>query len=306
MGEFEIRGAGALDALQYLCTNDFRTMTLGRVRYTMLCNESGGIIDDLVVCKLAEDRYLLVVNAANRAKDAAWIQGHLLAGAAFRDLSDNYAQIALQGPAAPGILAKLSETIPEKYYTLVEKGTVAGIPCIVSRTGYTGEVGYELYCAPDKAVALWEALLDAGAPEGLVPCGLGARDTLRLEAAMPLYGHEMDDTVTPFEANLHFGVKMDKGVFIGRKAIEGKEEPKRTRVGLKVTGGIARGGEIPFHTGAPCGKTSSGTFCPFLKQALAMALLDDRALAALGTAREVDVRGRKLAAEVVALPFYKR
>jgi aminomethyltransferase len=317
MGEFVIKGPGALDALQRLLTNDFTDMPTGRVRYTLMCNESGGVIDDLVVCKMAEDRYFLVVNAANREKDAAWIRGRLASPAAdaklpadFEDISDTLAQIALQGPASLEILSSLSDTIPQKYYTLIEKGSVAGIPCIVSRTGYTGEPGYELYCAPATAPVLWEKLLVAGNDAGLIPCGLGARDTLRLEAAMPLYGHEMDDTVNPFEAGLGFAVKMEKPDFTGKAALAaalaaGNGKTARVRVGLRVTGrGIIREHAEVFCGGKLAGRTTSGTFCPWLKEALAMALLD-RAASELGTVVEVDVRGRMIPAEVCALPFYK-
>jgi aminomethyltransferase len=305
MGEFVLKGPGSLGALQRLFTNDFTGMSIGRVRYTLMCNESGGIIDDLVVCKMAEDRYFLVVNAANREKDAAWIRARLGGDTAFEDVSDSFAQIALQGPASLEILSSLSATIPRKYYTLIEKGKVAGIPCIVSRTGYTGELGYELYCAPAEAPALWEGLLEAGKGAGLIACGLGARDTLRLEAAMPLYGHEMDETVNPFEAGLGFAVKMAKDDFTGKAALAGKEKPSRIRTGLRVTGqGIIREQADLYCRGKLAGRSSSGTFCPFLKKALAMALLDAEA-AGPGTRIEADVRGKTVAAEVCALPFYK-
>jgi aminomethyltransferase len=310
MGEFLITGSGALRALQRLLTNDFTNMYIGRVRYTLLCNDQGGIIDDLVVCKLDEERYLLVVNAATRAKDAAWIKAHLDAAsggsAVFEDISDTMAQIALQGPASPGILATISNTIPEKYYTLLEKGSAGGIDCIVSRTGYTGETGFELFCAPKDAVGLWEKILEAGKGAGIVPCGLGARDTLRLEAAMPLYGHEMSETITPFEAGLSFAVKMEKDGFIGKAALAGKEQPERTRVGIRITGkGIAREGSEVFAGGRSVGVVTSGTFCPHLEAALAMALLE-RSAASPGTGLELEVRGRRIAGEVCPLPFYSR
>jgi aminomethyltransferase len=311
MGEFVIKGPAALENIQRLFTNDFTNMTTGRVRYTLMCNDSGGIIDDLVVCKMEEGRYMLVVNAANRDKDAAWIQSHLdKAGAAddvsFEDISDTLAQIALQGPAAPAILAPLSQTIPEKYYTLIEKGSVAGIDCIVSQTGYTGEAGFELYCKSADAEALWEKLLEAGKGSGVIPCGLGARDTLRLEASMPLYGHEMNETVNPFEAGLAFAVKMNKESFIGKNALAGKEKPARIRTGLRITGrGIAREDSTIFCQGKIVGRTTSGTFCPYLKEALAMALVNSE-IAVPGTPVEVDVRGRKIEGEICTLPFYKR
>jgi aminomethyltransferase len=307
MGEFVIEGPAALENIQKLFTNDFTAMGTGRVRYTLMCNDSGGIIDDLVVCKMEEGRYMLVVNAANRDKDAAWIQSRLgKNGVSFTDISDTLSQIAIQGPAAPAILASLSKTIPEKYYTLIEKGSVAGIDCIVSQTGYTGEAGFELYCKGEAAEALWEKLLEAGKDAGLIPCGLGARDTLRLEAAMPLYGHEMNETVTPFEAGLAFAVKMAKPSFIGKEALTGKENPGRVRGGVRITGrGIAREDSTIFYQGKIAGRTSSGTFCPFLKEALAMALVDAE-IAVPGTPVEVEVRGRKIEGEMCALPFYKR
>ena len=308
MGEIFLTGPDALANIQKLMTNDCSGMPDGRVRYTLMCYEDGGVVDDLVVCRLGEGRYLLVVNAANRHKDAEWIESHLTGNVKFEDASDRYAQIALQGPKAPEILAKLTDSasIPVKYYTLIENGTVSGIPCIVSRTGYTGELGYELYCAPEYAEKLWNLLLEAGKDEGLIPCGLGARDTLRLEAAMPLYGHEMSETVTPFEANLSFAVKLTKEDFIGKKALEEKSVPQRIRVGLKMTGrGIARGGEEIFRNGEKIGATTSGTFCPFLQTAVVMAMVNP-ADSEPGTAVEIDIRGRKVAAEIVPLPFYKR
>lgn len=308
MGEVTFTGADALANIQNLVTNDCANMPFGRVRYTTMCYENGGVVDDLVVCRMGENRYLLVINAANRHKDVEWMRAHLFGDVQMEDISDGVAQIALQGPASPEILRKLAspESIPEKYYTLVENGQVGGIPCIVSRTGYTGELGYEFYCKPEQAEKLWRILLETGKEHGLIPCGLGARDTLRLEAGMPLYGHEMDETVTPFEAGLGFAVKMAKSGFIGKDALTGKEDPKRVRVGLKITGrGIAREEQDVYAGGVKIGRTTSGTFCPFLQAAYAMALVPkDRSAA--GTAVEADVRGRRISAEIVPLPFYKR
>ena len=308
MGEIAFAGADALANIQNLVTNDCAGMPLGRVRYTAMCYGNGGVVDDLVVCRLGENRYLLVINAANRHKDVEWMRSHLFGDVKMEDISDSVAQIALQGPASPEILKKLAapESIPEKYYTLVEHGTAGGVACIVSRTGYTGELGYEFYTKPEDAEKLWKILLEAGKDYGLTPCGLGARDTLRLEAGMPLYGHEMDETITPFEAGLGFAVKMQKPDFIGRKALEDKENPARVRVGLKVTGrGIAREEQDVYAGGVKIGRTTSGTFCPFLQAACAMALVA-RSSSAAGTAVEVDVRGRRVPAEIVPLPFYKR
>jgi aminomethyltransferase len=309
MAEFVITGSddAALENLHRIFTGSFGDMPTGRVRYTLLCNESGGIIDDLVVCKMEPGRYYLVVNAANHEKDFAWIQSRIDKNVTLQDVSEETAQIALQGPASPGILEKLGAVVPQKYYTLIENGDIGGIKCIISRTGYTGETGFELFLQPADAVKLWDMLMDAGSSAGIVPCGLGARDTLRLEAAMPLYGHEMDDTVSPFEAGLGSAVDMGKADFIGKSALAGRENPTRKRAGLAITGrGISRGGEDVFNAaGKVCGKTTSGTFCPFINRAVAMALVETSS-AETGTELEVDVRGRRIAAEVCPLPFYKK
>ncbi|GHV29996.1 aminomethyltransferase [Synergistales bacterium] len=308
MGELLISGRGALDNLQRILTNDFRNMKDGQARYTLMCTDEGGVVDDLLVYKKGDGHYLLAVNASNRRKDADWIAGRLEGEARMEDISDGVAQIALQGPASDAILARVSDAarLPVKYYTFSEDVAVAGVKCLVSRTGYTGEDGYELYMDASDAVQVWKSLLDAGADAPLVPAGLGARDTLRFEAAMPLYGHEMDAAITPFEANLSFGVKMNKGDFIGRAALEQKGEPPRLRAGLRVTGkGIAREHQTVYAGDKAVGATTSGTFCPYLGYAAAMAIVD-RKYAELGTALEVDVRGRRVAAEVVPLPFYKR
>lgn len=308
MGEFVFRGAGALATLNHLLTNDFTGMPLGRVRYTAMCQPDGGTVDDLVIYKFGEDCYLAVVNAANRDKDYAHMSANLLPDTTIEDISDQVAQLALQGPNARDILAHLIDPalLPQKYYTAVRELLIGGIPCMVSRTGYTGEFGYELYCAAGEAPKLWKLLRDAGAEHGLIPCGLGARDTLRLEAAMPLYGHEMDETVTPLEAGLDFAVKPQKTEFIGRDALLAAGTPKRVRVGLKATGrGILREEQAVFCGGEKIGHTTSGTFAPYLKQAIAMALVDADHTAP-GTRVEVDVRGRRVPAEIVPLPFYKR
>ena len=189
MGELVLRGTDALANVNRLMTNDFSGMYEGQARYSPMCYEDGGVVDDLIVYKVSDTVYFIVVNAANKDKDAAWIREHLTGDCAMEDWSDRVAQLALQGPRAEEILRKLTSDIPEKNYSAVLRGTVKGMACMVSRTGYTGEDGFELYCAPADAPALWDALLEAGEPFGLIPCGLGARDTLRLEAAMPLYGH---------------------------------------------------------------------------------------------------------------------
>lgn len=308
MGEVLFSGRDALANIQNLVTNDMGNLNIGQVRYSPLCNEQGGFVDDLIVYRTGEERYMLVVNASNREKDVAWMRAHLFGEVHMEDASDETAQVALQGPKAPEIMARLAgeEDIPKKYYTFAEKGTVGGIPCIISRTGYTGETGFELYCRNEDAPGLWALLLEAGKDLGLIPCGLGARDTLRLEAAMPLYGHEMDDAITPFETGLGNYVKMQKPDFIGRKALEEKGEPKIARFGLEMTGrGIAREHCDVYLGEAKIGHTTSGTFCPFLSRAVAMALLEKEGLA-LDSQVEVDVRGRRIAAKIVPLPFYKK
>ena len=307
MGEVLFTGPGALASLNHLLTNDFTNMKPGRVRYSVMCHENGGAVDDLIVYKFGEESYFVVVNAANREKDFAHMQQNLLADTQIEDISDTVAQLALQGPAATEILSKLTdaETLPTGYYTAVAHVDVDGIDCMVSCTGYTGSGGYELYTAAENGPALWRKLREAGAEEGLVPCGLGARDTLRLEASMPLYGHELTDDISPVRAGLTFAIKLDHD-FIGRDALAAEGEPDQVRVGLEVTGrGIIREHQDVFVGDEQIGFTTSGTMCPYVGKALAMAYVD-RAHAALGTEVEVDVRGRRVAAKVVEMPFYSR
>ncbi|MBP1757857.1 MAG: gcvT [Firmicutes bacterium] len=307
MGEVLFTGADALHTLNRICSNEFSDMKVGRVRYSPMLNPKGGVIDDLLIYKMAEDRYLMVVNAANREKDVTWILGNLVGDTKAEDISDEMAQLALQGPASKEILTGLvsEEALPKGYYTFVDQVDVAGISCLISRTGYTGSFGYELYCKAECAPDLWKTLMEAGKEKGLVPCGLGARDTLRLEASMPLYGHEMDDEVSPLETGLDFAVKMQKEDFIGKQALIDRGEPAISRVGLKVTGrGIIREDATLFAGETRVGRTTSGTHLPYLKAAYAMALVE-KAYSAPGTVLEAEVRGRRIAAQVVELPFYK-
>lgn len=308
MGEILCEGKDALANLQKILTNDFTNMVDGQARYSPMCNENGGTVDDLIVYKKSDDHYFIVVNASNKDKDYQWMLDHQFGEVTFTDVSAEYGQIALQGPKAMEILRKLTseEHIPAKYYYAVFDGEVGGIPCIVSKTGYTGEDGVELYLAKENAEKMWDLLLEAGKDEGLIPCGLGARDTLRMEAAMPLYGHEMDDNISPLETGLKFAVKMNKDDFIGKAAMETKGEPKIKRVGLKVTGrGIIREHQDVLVNGEKVGQTTSGTHCPYLGYPIAMALVNV-GYDEIGTKVEVEVRGRMVQAEVVALPFYKR
>jgi len=308
MGEVILEGRNALDNIQKLVTNDCSALTDGRVRYSPMCNEEGGVVDDLLIYRINQEKYMLVINAANRHKDIDWIKGHLSGDVKLADISDETAMIALQGPLSRTILTRLAdeENLPAKYYTFRENVNVSGINCLVSKTGYTGEEGYELCVRNEDAPKLWEMLLNTGKNDGLIPCGLGARDTLRLEAAMPLYGHEMDDSISPLEAGLDFAVKMDKDDFIGKRGIIAKGEPKVTRVGLKITGrGIARENCPVFYEDKLIGRTTSGTHSPYFGYPIAMALID-KEYAQNGTELLVEVRGKKIAAQIVPLPFYKR
>jgi aminomethyltransferase len=312
MGEVTLTGKDALRNVQRLVTNDCSRMYDGQVKYSPMCNESGGVVDDLLVYRKREDEYLIVVNAANRYKDVQWMKEHLDGEVEFQDISEEVAQLALQGPKSKEIICKVAEEekLPVKYYSFTNNVLVAGISCLISRTGYTGEDGYELYCSNEDAPRLWNSLLEAGnygkEDAILIPCGLGARDTLRLEAAMPLYGHEMDDAISPLETGLNFAVKFEKEEFIGKLGMLTRGEPTITRVGLNITGrGIAREA-CPVYIGEEqIGTTTSGTHCPYLGRPIAMALIAKQH-SEIGTKVEVEVRGRRITAEVTVLPFYKR
>lgn len=308
MGEVMIEGPDALKCINHLFTNDFTSMTDGRVRYSPMCNEEGGTVDDLIVYRFDEHTYFIVVNASNKDKDFAWMKAHLIGDVKLTDISATIGQLALQGPKAQEIMETICDPalIPTKYYSFTKDVLVAGVNCLVSRTGYTGEDGVELYCNAEDAPALWNAVLEAGKSFGLIPCGLGARDTLRMEAAMPLYGHEMDDTVTPLETGLDFGVKMNKEEFVGKAGIESKLPLSRKRVGLEVTGrGIVREHCDLFWGDKKVGFSTSGTQAPFLGRPVAMAIIDID-YTDLGTELEADVRGRRVGVKVCELPFYKR
>ncbi|MHB1454018.1 MAG: glycine cleavage system aminomethyltransferase GcvT [Saccharofermentanales bacterium] len=310
MGEVLIEGPGAFDTIQQLFTNDFSDLADGRMRYSPMCSSTGGVIDDIIVYRFSQDKYLVVVNASNIAKDYAHIAANLVPDTQARDQSDLFAQVALQGPESRSILEALAadgSLLPARNYSFADHIMVAGLDCLVSFSGYTGEAGYEIYTDPANAAALWESLLDAGRAHGLIPCGLGARDTLRLEASMPLYGHELSDDITPFEAGLGRYVHLEKTHFIGRQALAERGAPDRIRVGLELTDrGIAREHADVFIGDARIGVTTSGTFCPFLNKAVAMALVGSAQAGQPGTDVEIDVRGRRLKATTVALPFYKR
>lgn len=305
MGEFFMEGAGAEAALNLLLTNDIRGMRDGQVRYSILPNDKGGAVDDVLIYRYHAEKYLVVVNAANREKDAAWIEERLQKDVVFKDLSDAFAQLALQGPKAEEILAPhCDKALPEKYYSFIDGVRVFGIPCIVSKTGYTGEAGYELYCLPGDAETLYRNLLEAGAPYGLIPAGLGARDTLRLEAGMPLYGHELREDIPVNEVALDFAIKLGKEDFIGKSAIL-SHVPLYTRTGGEVLDkGIVREGAPLYCNGEPAGYVTSGTYSPTLGKAIAVLRVKKECV---GKELFTEVRGRKLALKTVNLPFdYKK
>jgi len=307
MSELFVEGKDALANLQNIFPNDFSVMNAGQIKYSPMLNENGGIIDDMIIYKFSDTKFMIVGNGANRKKDNDWIERHILGDCKFTNRSDDYAQIAIQGPNSTTILKKLTDekNIPVKYYYFLE-GKVAGIDCIISQTGYTGEMGYELYCSPDKAVTLWEALMDAGKDQGLIPCGLGSRDTLRLEASMVLYGHEMSDDITPLEAGLNFAVKLNKDDFIGKAALEKRKDSTKTLVCFKVTGkGIVREHCDMFINGKKAGVSTSGTHSPYFGYPIAMGYIE-KEHSAIGTKVVFDVRGREVEAEIVKTPFYKR
>lgn len=314
MGEVFIRGPRALDFVQLVSCNDHSKMTVGRAQYTGLMYPQGTFVDDMLVHKMADDEYLLVVNAANRHKDVVYLTD-LAAdqdGVEVEDASDAWAQIAIQGPAAREILTRVAASDPAelKYYRFAW-GEVAGHKALVARTGYTGEDGFEVYVANRDAAEVWRALLANGQSEGLRPAGLGARDTLRFEAGMCLYGNDIDDTTTPLEAGLGWIVKLDKGDFIGRDVIERQAEEgvDRRLVGFEVVDrGIARHGYPVYlaETDAePAGVVTSGTQSPTLDRALGMAYVPSDATE-VGRELFVQVRNRRLAARIVELPFYSR
>jgi aminomethyltransferase len=308
MGEVVFRGPKALESLQHLFTNDLGRCADGQAQYGCLCGESGGIVDDVVVYRRSADDLLVCVNAANRKKDFDWLHGHAF-GADVVNESDAWGQLAVQGPLAAQVIQKLTSVRLGSVGTYrFTEGEVAGVRCTIARTGYTGEDGFELFCPADAAPGLWSALLDAGQPEGMKPCGLGARDSLRLEMAYRLYGSDMDDSTTPLEAGLSWVVKLDKGEFIGREALRRQKEAgvSRKLVGFTLTEpGIPRHEYEVVQDGKPIGTVTSGTRSPSLGTSIGLAYVP-AALAAEGSSFSVRIRERQVAARVVKTPFYNR
>jgi aminomethyltransferase len=315
MGQVRVTGPDALAFLQSTTTNDVATLQPGDAQYSMLPNDRGGVIDDIIVYRLsAEPGYLVVINAANHAKDVAWLMEQRQQAADLdvevKDVSDELGMIAIQGPRAEEIVQSLTATsLGDLRAFQSMPAEIAGIPALVARTGYTGEDGFEFYVAQDHTTGLWDALLAAGRKYGLVPVGLGARDTLRLEARMPLYGNELADDISPLEAGLGWAVKLDKGPFVGRDAIAAMREagaPRRT-VGFRLLerAGSARHGYPVQVGGKPVGHVTSGAHSPTLGAEIGLALIDADA-AGIGKPLEVVIRGRPVHAEQVKLPFYRR
>jgi len=313
MGEIEVRGAEAIPFVNRLCSNDTTKLVDGQAHYTALTTPEGTVVDDLLVYRFAEDHLLLVVNASTTEKDWDWINAHRgEEQVELTNRSADFCQIAVQGPDALRILQTLTDTsLAEIKYYHFREGAVDGVPAIISRTGYTGEDGFEVYAAPDKAEALWDRILEAGAhgtPEGILPCGLAARNTLRLESAMALYGHEIDETTTLLEANLGWICKLNKGDFIGRERLaqQKAEGVKQKLVGFELTApGVARDGYDILINGEKLGRVTSGSPAPYLKKNIGLAYVPAEHAYA-DQEIHIDVRGRPVAARIVPVPFYKR
>jgi len=318
MGEVHVEGPGAEAYLNYLVTNNVAKIEVGQAQYTAMCNGRGGIVDDLLIYKRSSGRFLVVVNASNTDKDFTWMkqvreQSRTRFGAfTLTNESARYTQIAVQGRKAQEILQPLSSVplAPIKTYWFAEGSLLENVPAIIARTGYTGEDGFELYVPWEKGPDVWRAILDSGKPHGLKPCGLGARDTLRLEMKYALYGNELSDETNPIEAGLGWVTKFDKGDFVGRAAIEPIKQAgaKRQLVGIKLLDrGIPRHGYAVFGADGQerVGELTSGTMSPTLSIPIGIAYVDTKS-AAPGTRITVDIRGNKLVGEVVPTPFYKR
>ncbi len=311
MGEIFVEGPNSLAFLQKLVTNDVAKLSIGQAQYTAMCYENGGTVDDLLVYKLADERYLLVVNASNIDKDFDWMQQQLEGDVKLDNASERYGLLALQGPSAEKVLSSLTQEDlsairPFRFKENVELG---GTTALVSRTGYTGEDGFELYGSPEAVVALWDEILSAGQSQGVVPAGLGARDTLRFEAGLALYGQELSKDITPLEAGIGFVVKLKKEAdFIGKKALADQKESgvPRKSVGIEmIDKGIPRHGYAVYKGEEKIGEVTTGTQSPTLKKNIGLALLDADHQE-LGEEVEVEIRSKRLKAKIIPTPFYKR
>lgn len=305
MGEAEIHGGDALQAVQYLTTNDAGRLLPGQVQYSLLCNESGGIVDDITVYRLAADRFMLCVNAANIEKDLRWLKSHWQWEAKLQDLSSETVQLAIQGPSAEPLLQRLTpaQLGSISYYGFVVE-QVAGVQSLISRTGYTGEDGFEIYYHRDHARQVWEKIMEAGKSFGLKPCGLGARDTLRLEMQYALYGHDLDDSTTPLEAGLGWVVKLDKGNFLGGEPLRRRKAegiPRKLIAFELGERGVPRSHYPIFSGDRPVGHVTSGTFSPCLQKGIGMGYVDSGDLTGELSA---EIRGKKIRIQRVTTTFW--
>jgi len=312
MGEINITGPDSFKFVQYLVTNDISKMETNQVLYSPMCYENGGVVDDLLIYKKSDNHYFLVVNTSNTDKDFAWLSEIAKDfDVTTTNVSNKVAQLAIQGPLAQDILQKLTEKDlgDIKFFFADHECIIATKTCLVSRTGYTGEDGFEIYCAPEDAEHIWESIMEAGAPEGILPAGLGARDTLRFEACLPLYGHELNADVTPLESSLGFFVKVDKDKFIGKDILVNQkaEGLKRKVVGIEMLDrGIARQGyEVADQNGNIIGHVTSGSSSPTLNKNIALALISTDFTKA-GNEVFVVIRGKNCRAVTVKTPFYKK
>lgn len=306
MGRVNVHGNGAAEYLNQLVTNDVLNLEPGRAQYNLMCRDDGGVIDDLIVYRSTPTDFIVVVNASNRERDLAWMRDHLPEGVTMTDRTRDVSLIALQGPQAAKLLPpQSSDTEGIPYFGFTE-GRVAGVSGFISRTGYTGEDGFELFIPSDRVGEVWDAILGHGR-SAVLPAGLGARDATRLEAALRLYGNDMDETVNPYEAGLGWTVKLAKGTFVGSDALRNVKQqgPKRTLIGLQLEpGNIARHGSAVSRAGNKVGTVTSGTHSFFLGYPIAMAMVEAASLR-VGDKAVVEVRGREVPAEVVKLPFYR-
>jgi aminomethyltransferase len=309
MGEIEVKGLEALRLLQWVTSNDVARLQDGQAQYSALMYPAGSAVDDCIVHRLGANHYFLCVNAANTDKDFDWIVRHNTFGAEVRNVSDEYTQLALQGPRAAAILARVTaaEFSSLRYYWFMS-AKCCGLEGLLARTGYTGEDGFEFYFPPAESERVWNELLEAGKPDGLVPVGLGARNTLRLEAGYALYGHELDEETTLLEANLGWIAKLDKGDFLGREVLarQKKEGLRKKLIGFEMTDrGICRDGYNILIDGNSAGRVTSGSYAPFLKKSIGLGYVPPQ-LASEGREIQIDIRGKAVAARLVPLPFYKR
>lgn len=310
MGEIEVSGPRAEEAVRLLMTNDIGRVEDGQCQYTLLCYPHGGVVDDTIVYRFNSERFLFCVNASNTDKAYEWIQGQVSGIALVENLSDEYAQIAIQGPNAASVLEDLSDVPPSeiKPFHFVMAELAGGVEAIVSRTGYTGEDGFEIYLPPSEAPELWGALMYSGEEFGITPTGLGARDTLRLEMGYPLYGHELGEGITPLEANLGKYVRLEGREFIGAEALRAQKAAgvKKMLIALKMKDpGIPRAGYEIAKNGKKIGDVASGTMSPSLKSGIGTGFVGP-SFSEIGTEVDVVIRGRAAKAEVVKPPFYKR